>query len=78
MGSQQRCDTCGAYVGCEVPNCSRAHTCPKCARGASTSISEGRRKAFEEVQALLVQDLPWEERGRNVLALVTEYLTRPA
>ena len=38
---------------------------------------EGRRAAFEEVQAVLVQPELWEERVRRALAMVTEYLTRP-
>jgi hypothetical protein len=37
----------------------------------------GRRETFQKVQALLCQDVSWEERGRNVLALASEYLTRP-
>jgi hypothetical protein len=43
----------------------------------ATLLDESRRAAFEEVQSLLVQEQDWEARGRNVLALVTEYLTRP-
>jgi hypothetical protein len=40
-------------------------------------IDMGRRETFQKVQALLCQDVSWEERGRNVLALASEYLTRP-
>ena len=43
----------------------------------ATLLDEVRNGAFGDVQALLVQELPWEERARNVLALVTEHLTRP-
>jgi hypothetical protein len=40
-------------------------------------IDMGRRETFQKVQALLCQDVSWEQRGRNVLALASEYLTRP-
>jgi hypothetical protein len=44
---------------------------------ALNQVATVKRTAFEDVQSHLLQHLPWEDRGRNVLALVTEYLTRP-
>ena len=60
----ERCTRCGATAGW-------TEFCAPCA------AREARRIALAEVQALLVEYVSWEERGRNVLALVTEVLTRP-
>jgi hypothetical protein len=67
-------------------NCSRrgsvddhAVSCPASMyrAGIDRGRVEGRRAAFEEVQAILVRPELWEERVRLALSLVTEYLTRP-
>ena len=46
-------------------------------RAEQALVERGRKAAFEEVQAILVQPEMWEERVRRALTLVTEYLTRP-
>lgn len=43
----------------------------------AAGYEEGRRKAFEEVQAILIQPEHCEDLVCRALSLVTEYLTRP-
>lgn len=67
----------GGWVATEQAT-GKSHGPEDCVVMLKAQLVDSRRKAFEEVQAILVQPELWEERVRRALSLVTEYLTRPS